>query len=279
MGRLDGKVGIVLGAATKDNIGQVIARRFTQEGAKVMVAGRHEDVLSTLADEIDGAYAICDITVEEDIEALMAATLERFGKVDIGVNCTGWGLLKPFLDTTHEELEAMVALQYVGVFQYLQGLVRAMTDGGSIIQLSTETATIMFESHAAYMGTKAGIDHVIRTVANEFGSKGIKANSISLGVNESPMAAAVFHIPVIIEEFRKAYPLGRVGTSDDVAAAAVWLASDESFMTGENMHVTGGLRLRRNPMLAEIAAACEEAGMEPEENLFRMGLSEEHSVS
>jgi NAD(P)-dependent dehydrogenase (short-subunit alcohol dehydrogenase family) len=274
MGRLQGKVGIVLGAATPGNIGQEIARRFAQEGAQVMVSGRHKEALSELADEIGGAYALCDITVEEDLRELMTATIGRFGRVDIGVNCTGWGLLKPFLETTREDLEKLCALQYTGAFQLMQELVKAMSHGGSIIQLSTETATIMFESHAAYMGTKAGIDHVVRTVANEFGSRGIKANSISLGINDSPMAAAIFQFPAIIEAFRKEYPLGRLGTSADVAAAAVWLASDESFMSGENLHVSGGLKLRRNPTLAEIAAACEAAGMPPEQNLFRFAMSE-----
>jgi NAD(P)-dependent dehydrogenase (short-subunit alcohol dehydrogenase family) len=115
----------------------------------------------------------------------------------------------------------------------------------------------------------------VRTVANEFGARGIKANSISLGVNDTPMAAAIFMFPPIVERFRKQYPLGRIGTSEDVAAAAVWLASDESFMTGENLHVSGGLTLRRNPTLTEVAEACEAAGMSPEQNIFRLGMNEE----
>lgn len=272
MGRLEDRIAIVLGAATHGNIGQTIARRFAREGAKVIVAGRHEDELAALADEIGGSWVRCDITLEQDVEALTAAALDRHGRLDIGVNCTGWGLLKPFLDTTREDLEKMCALQFVGVFQLLQAFVRAMPQGGSIIQLSTETATIMFESHAAYMGTKAGIDHVIRTVANEFGERGIKANSISLGINDSPMASAAFGVEPIVESFRREVPLGRLGTSDDVAAAAVWLASDESFVSGENLHVSGGLRLRRNPRLQEIADAVERAGLPPERNLFRIGM-------
>ena len=135
------------------------------------------------------------------------------------------------------------------------------SDGGrgSIIQISSATATIMLEDHAAYMGTKAGADHVIRCVANEFGSRGIRANSISPGLTDTPMTAGARQVPGLFESFRDCYPLGRWGTSEDVAAAAVWLASDECFMTGQNLQVNGGLTLRRNPTKAEMAAAIKRA--------------------
>jgi NAD(P)-dependent dehydrogenase (short-subunit alcohol dehydrogenase family) len=112
----------------------------------------------------------------------------------------------------------------------------------------------MLDNHAAYMGTKAGIDHVIRTVANEFGGQGIRANSISPGLTESPMTSAAMASPALVEAFRACYPAGRIGTSADIAAAAVFLASDECFMTGENLQVNGGLCLRRNPHAHELMA-------------------------
>jgi len=110
----------------------------------------------------------------------------------------------------------------------------------------------MLDHHAAYMGTKAGIDHVVRTVANEFGKKGIRANSISPGVTATPMAGDSLSYPPVLAAFVKEYPLGRIGTADDVANAAVWLASDECFMTGQNLQVNGGLTLRRNPSESEL---------------------------
>jgi len=112
----------------------------------------------------------------------------------------------------------------------------------------------------AYMGTKAGIDHVIRCVANEFGEKGIRANSISPGLTQSPMTEQAMESPSLVETFRKCYPLGRIGTSEDIAAAAVFLASDECFMTGENLQVNGGLCLRRNPRGHELYEAAVAAG-------------------
>ncbi|MGE0774421.1 MAG: SDR family oxidoreductase [Sphingomonadaceae bacterium] len=255
MPRLTGKKAVVLGASSPDNMGQHIARRFLKEGADVLVAGRKADVLRAFAEETGCHWKACDITSEADVKALADAAVAAMGEVSIAVNATGWGLLKPFLDTTREELDAMTALQFIGPFQFFQAMIPAMTNGGSIIEISSATATIMLNDHAAYMGCKAGIDHVVRCVANEFGERGIRANSISPGLTDTPMNAEAKQVPGLFEAFYAAYPLGRIGTSDDVAAAAVWLASDECFMTGENLQVNGGLTLRRNPTREEINAS------------------------
>lgn len=259
MGRLDGKAAIVLGAAGKDNMAQHIAKRFRAEGAQVTVAGRKKAPLEELAREIGGHAALCDITRREDVFALAEFAKTRMGHVDIGVNSTGWGLLRPFLETSAEELARMTALQFIGPYMCFQACIEAMDKGGSIIQISSATATIMLNDHAAYMGTKAGTDHIIRCVANEFGARGIRANSISPGLTDTPMNAEAKAVPGLFDAFLPSYPLGRIGTSDDVAAAAVWLASDECFMTGQNLQVNGGLTLRRNPWKEEIAASVAQA--------------------
>jgi len=259
MNRLTGKTAVVLGAAGQNNMAQVIARRFHTEGAQVLVAGRKMDELKRFAAEIGGHATQCDITKHGDLATLAKTALEKMGSVSIAVNATGWGLLKPFLETTPEELQQMTALQFIGPFQFCQEMIKAMTQGGSIIQISSATATIMLNDHAAYMGAKAGTDHVIRCVANEFGKRGIRANSISPGLTDTPMTAEAKQVPGLFECFRERYPLGRIGTSDDIAAAAVWLASDECFMTGENLQVNGGLTLRRNPTGDELAAAIGKA--------------------
>jgi NAD(P)-dependent dehydrogenase (short-subunit alcohol dehydrogenase family) len=259
MPKLTGKCAVVLGAANRGNMAQVIARRFRDEGAQVLVAGRKMDELQRFATEIGGHAAQCDITKQADIDALGKTALEKMGSVSIAVNATGWGLLKPFLDTTTEELLQMTALQYIGPFQFFQSMIKAMPKGGSLIQISSATATIMLNDHAAYMGTKAGTDHVIRCIAHEFGRHGIRANSISPGLTDTPMTAGGKAIPGLFDSFLKSYPLGRIGTSADIAAAAVWLASDECFMTGENLQVNGGLTLRMNPTKQDMAEAIAKA--------------------
>lgn len=258
---LQGKCAVVLGAAGDNNMGQVIARRLIAEGAKVLVAGRKPEHLDAFVKANPGRAfkTLCDITDKTQNEALAKSAVEQMGGIDIAINATGWGLVKPFLETTPEELQQMSDLQFKGPYMFFQAMLAAMNDGGSLIQISSATATIMLNDHAAYMGTKAGTDHVIRCIANEFGNRGIRANSISPGLTETPMTAANGKTPGLFEVFEASYPLGRVGTSDDIAAAVVWLSSDECFMTGQNLQVNGGLTLRRNPWKHEIQASVMAA--------------------
>lgn len=264
MTRLNGKVALILGAAGKDNMGQVMARRFRQEGADVVVAGRNREALDVIARELGGLAVTCDITDRNQVFAMVEAARAWKGHLDVAVNATGWGFLKPFLETTADELRRITALQYEGPFYFYQAAIGAMDNtaggrGGSIIQISSATAKIMLNDHAAYMGTKAGADHVIRCVAHEFGERGIRANSISPGLTDTPMTAEGSGIPGMFDSFLPGYPLGRIGTKEDIAAAAVWVASDECFMTGENLQVNGGLTLRRNPTRDEIASSIAAA--------------------
>lgn len=260
MAILQGKVAVVIGAAGRGNMAQVIARRLAADGAKLVVAGRDAESLRELADELGGiAVPDCDLTDETALAGLAKTVCEGFGGIDIAVNATGWGLLKPFLETTKADLEKIAALQFTGAILFYQAMLRAMRDGGSLIQISSATASIMLEDHAAYMGTKAATDHVIRCIANEFGDRGIRANCVAPGFTVTPMTAKAGRNPAIIAAFAKEYPLGRVGTSEDIAEAVSWLCSDACFMTGQVLQVNGGLTLRRNPRNAEIVAAVQAA--------------------
>jgi NAD(P)-dependent dehydrogenase (short-subunit alcohol dehydrogenase family) len=255
MGRLEGKRALVLGAAP-GNVGAAIAARFAGEGAQVAVAGRRAEAVEAVAQEIGGRALTCDITDSGSVRAMVAEASAAFGGLQIGVNATGWGLLKPFLDMTRQDLDAMAAIQFVGPFEFFQALVKAMSGGGSVIQISSVTSAIMMDDHAAYMGTKAGMDHVIRCIANEFGVQGIRANSIAPGgVADAPMSGGGLTLAPVWELYAREIQLGRPGVSADVADAALWLASEESsFVTGQTIHVSGGQTLRRNPALAEVYA-------------------------
>lgn len=255
-GRLNGKRAMILGVAPQ-NLGTAIARAYIDHGAQVVIAGRRAEQLQQIAEGIGAEWVACDITDEAGLNKAVEDAAIKMGGLDIGVNSTGWGLLKPFLETSREELEQMTAVQFTGPFQFFQALVRNMPHGGSIIQISSVTATIMFEDHAAYMGTKAGMDHVIRTIANEFGDRGIRANSIAAGgVADAPMSGGGMTIPAMRQLYMREIPLQRPGMSADVANAALWLASEESnFVTGQIIHVSGGQTLRRNPSIAEVYAA------------------------
>jgi 2-hydroxycyclohexanecarboxyl-CoA dehydrogenase len=257
MGRLEGKSAVILGAAGRDNMGQVMARTFAREGARVLVAGRHEDPLRAIADEIGGRHATCDITRKDHVEALADAAVTAFGQVDIAVNCSGWGLMAKLLDTTEEQLDRLAALQFKGPYFFLQAFVGRMANagGGSVIQISSASVHCVLSNHAAYIATKAAGEALVRCFANEFGARGVRVNSIAPGLTSTPMTEKEVRMPGLEEAFLKEYPLGRIGTTQDVADAALWLAGDECFMTGQVLQVNGGLTLRRNPTQKEISAS------------------------
>jgi NAD(P)-dependent dehydrogenase (short-subunit alcohol dehydrogenase family) len=261
MGRVDGKVAVVLGAGGAGNMGQVIARRLAQEGAKVVVAGRHEATLRALAGEISGEHCLCDVTRSEDTAALARFAFGTGGRLDVAVNCTGWAPMTKLLEVREEELDKLCALQFKGVYFFLQHMVAQMAagGGGSIVQLSSASAYALLYNHAAYIATKAAGDALVRCFANEFGAKGVRVNSIAPGLTGSPMTAHEMSLPGLQEAFLKEYPLGRIGTSEDIANAVLWLASDESFMTGQVLQINGGLTLRRNPTPREINASIKAA--------------------
>jgi NAD(P)-dependent dehydrogenase (short-subunit alcohol dehydrogenase family) len=261
MGRLQGKSIIVLGAAGEGNMGQVMARRFAAEGARVVVSGRQAEPLAALAAEIGGLAVTCDITRKEQVQALVDRTVEAHGRVDVAVNATGWGLMGKVLDTTEEQLDRISALQFKGPYFFLQSVVPAMarTGGGSVILITSASVYRVLQHHAAYIATKAAGDALMRCFANEFGGKGVRVNSIAPGLTVTPMTRKDVSVPGLEQAFIREYPLGRVGTPEDVADAAVWLAGDECFMTGEVLQVNGGLMLRRNPQPADINASLKAA--------------------
>ena len=259
MTNLAGKVAVVIGAGGEGNMGQAIASSLAGAGAKVVVAGRQEAPLKAVADEIGGDWMLCDITRKAEVESLASETVKRHGRVDIGVNATGWGLLKSLHEISEDELDQIIALQFKGVHYFLSAFVRAMPTGGSLIQLSSATTQCIIHDHAAYIGTKSGSEALVRCVANQYGAQGIRANTVSPGFTETPMTAASFATPGVANAFIKEYPLGRVGTSDDIAQAVLWLADDATYVTGQNLQINGGLTLRRNPRPEEIGASVAAA--------------------
>jgi NAD(P)-dependent dehydrogenase (short-subunit alcohol dehydrogenase family) len=263
MGQLEGKTAVVLGAASEGNMGQTIARLFAKEGAKVMVAGRKKAPLAALAAEIGGAYALCDISSHAEVNALADKAKTAFGRVDIAINTTGWALLKSLLETTQDDLDRIVDLQFKGVHHFLQAFVRVMTEqqptGGSLISLSSATTKAIITNHAAYIGTKRGSEALIECVANDYGHLGIKANTVSPAFTHSPMTQDSFEVPGIVDAFLPRYPMGRLNTVEDVAHACLWLSTDQAYVTGANIQPNGGLVMRGNPQAGDVAAAIGAA--------------------
>ncbi len=261
MGMLEGKCMVIIGAGERGSIGHAIAQRYATEGAKVLIASRRGEACAEVAAELGGLGAECDITSRASVYALFDHAKAALGGVDVAINSTGLALGGPFLDYSEADMDRLIALQFKGSFFFLQAATALMKDagGGSIIQLSSAVAqpgTTVDDGYEAYMGTKAGIDQVVRAVANQFGRFQVRVNSICAGHTDTPMHQRNFdggEIPQWMKNaFIEQYPLGRYGTTDDIAEAAVWLGRDECFMTGQALQVNGGLTLRRNPLRGDF---------------------------
>jgi 2-hydroxycyclohexanecarboxyl-CoA dehydrogenase len=249
MARFDHRVAIVLGASNAGSMGGVIARRLRDEGATVVVAGRNQKGVDELASELGVVAAICDITSEANVSALAQLAIDRFGRLDIAVNCVGEAVMGHIEETDEAALRHATDVHFIGPFFFIKQMAARMQGSGSIVTLSSITASLTFHNHAAYMGAKAGTDHIVRVAALEYGPRGIKVNSVSPGFTETPMTAGFLAIAGVREAFEGEIPLGRLNTADDVAAAVLWLSSEEAFLTGQNLHPSGGNTLRRLPTI------------------------------
>lgn len=249
MARFDGKVAVVLGVAEPTSMGGVIARRLGDEGVRVVIGARNLAKLSAVASELGAEATACDITREQDVADLAAFAVERFGRLDIAVNCAGEAIMGYIATTDEATLRRATDIHYIGPFFFIKQMAARMGRGGSIVTLSSITASLTFPNHAAYMGAKAGTDHLVRIAACEFGPRGIRVNSVSPGFTETPMTREFLKTPGVREAFEAEIPLGRLNTAEDVAAAVLWLCSDEAFLTGQNLHPSGGNTLKRLPVL------------------------------
>lgn len=261
MGRLANKVAVIIGATREGNMGQAIAERFLAEGAQVVVSGRGRDGLDAFAARTGATAIPCDISSRAQIEALAGATIERHGRIDIAVNAAAIGFLAKFEEETEAQIDSMLSIIFKGGLFFMQVMVGAMKQagGGSIINISSAVADIMSDDHCSYMGAKAALNHMTRFVAYEYGKHAIRANILAPGLTLTPMLGG-YNVPGLVEAYAREYPLGRITTVEDIANAALFMASNECFMTGQTFNVTGGLTLRRNPTTEEIMASIAAAG-------------------
>ncbi len=257
MGTLDGKVAVVLGASGEGSMGQATARRFAAEGAKVVVAARRKAPCEKLADELDGVAVQCDIRNDEDLAALAETAVNKYGRLDAAINFAGINSSNAIKDLTAENLRDITDIQFIGPLLFMRYMAEKMTAGGSVILISTLTGYVQPPGLAAYAGTKRGIDYAQRIAAVEYGPQQIRFNTIVPGFVKTEMTAGAFGVPGLSDAFVKETPLGRLGTVDDIADVARFLASDESRMlTGECIQVNGGHYLRRIPTQEEMMAGA-----------------------
>jgi NAD(P)-dependent dehydrogenase (short-subunit alcohol dehydrogenase family) len=253
MGRLENKVVVILGASEEQSMGAATARRFAREGAKLILGARRLEKLEPIAKSVGALAVRCDIKHEEEIAALAEAAIKTHGRLDVAINFSGLNSAAPVLEVTREALLESCEVHFIGVTLFFKHMARKMTAGGSLITASSLTALVAPEGLAAYGGSKKAADQMVRIAAGELGARGIRVNSIVPGFTRSAMTEGYFAIPTLEGAFVREIPLGRLGTVEDVANAALWLASDESrSTTGQAIDVTSGQSLRRTPNSQEI---------------------------
>lgn len=240
-GRLQDKVALVVGAAR--GIGKATAKRFLEEGARLVLADFEEEGGRAAADELGAVFIRTDIAEMAQAEAAVALAVERFGRLDVIVQNAGvypWQLIE---DTAPEDWDRVVAVNLRGAFNAARAVLPQMKKQGYGRILYTSSITgphVTSPGHGHYSATKAGINGFIRAAALEFSSYGITVNGVEPG-NIMTEAMQLHRGPAFIKNMEDAIPLGRLGSPRDIANAFLFLASDEaSYITGTTIVVDGG---------------------------------------
>ena len=249
MKRLDGRVAIVTGGAS--GIGAASVKLFAAEGARVLIADLQEERGKQLAEQLGeaAAYRRVDVSREDDVRSAVEEAVERWGRLDVMFNNAGFGgALGPITGTTVEEFDITFDVLVKGPFLGIKHAAPVMKQQGSGSIISTASVAGLQTGYSPhlYSVAKAAVIHLTRSVALELGESGIRVNCICPGVIATPLAAGS---PDVSEAglakmkaaLARTQALGRIGDPEDIARAALWLASDESsFVTGHAQVVDGG---------------------------------------
>lgn len=258
--KLQGQIAIVTGASS--GIGAGVAKALAAAGASVVVnhpVAATEMDASTVLDEIikaggKGLVCQCDVSNEAEVQRMFAETISKYGTVDILVNNAGLQRDSPFEKMTLEQWNYVLGVNLTGQFLCAREAIREFLrrgvvpersrSAGRIICMSSVHEVIPWGGHANYASSKGGIFMLMKTIAQEFASRKIRVNSIGPGAIKTPINQKVWETPAAENNLLQLIPYDRIGLPEDVAAAAVWLASDDSdYVTGTTLFVDGGMTL------------------------------------
>ena len=275
-GSLAGQSALVTGGGS--GLGLGIARRLGHDGATVVIAGRSAERLAAaqaalVADGIEADRvhtSVCDVTVEAQVAATCAATAE-VGRFTMCVANAGFGSAAPFHLTPLDDWNSVIGTNLTGAFLTMKHAVVHLVanGGGSIVAVSSIAGPLTHRFMTAYCVSKAGLEMLVRQVADELGVAGVRANAVRPGLVPTDATVALTTTDAIRDDYLAQMPLGRTGTDDDVAGLVRFLLGpDSSWITGQCIGVDGGHTLRRGPDISPVMEmvlgdAVRPAGPQP----------------
>jgi glucose 1-dehydrogenase len=256
--RLNGFSVLVTGGSS--GIGQNIARAMALAGAKVAInyhseKDEAEALLREIRDAGGSAMAVkADVSSEGDVQSMFTRVAETFDRIDVVVANSGVQKDAPVADMTLDDWRAVIDVDLTGQFLCCREAVRHFRDqdpakrparsAGCIISMSSVHQRIPWAGHLNYASAKGGVHMLVQTLAQEVASDGIRVNGIAPGAIRTPINKAAWDTPEALERLLRLIPYGRIGEPEDVARAAVWLASDDAdYITGTTLFVDGGMTL------------------------------------
>ncbi|MFA5228732.1 MAG: SDR family NAD(P)-dependent oxidoreductase [Candidatus Paceibacterota bacterium] len=238
--KLENKIAIVTGSSS--GIGKAIAEKFVFEGAKVVFSDINEVDVSQFGDK--AIFVKCDVSKSSEVDALINACVDKFGKVDVMVNNAGIGSLGDILTTSDDVWHKTIEINLSGVFYGIRAAGKVMKEKGikgSIINMSSILGSVGFNGAISYCAAKGGINQLTKASGVELSKLGIRVNSIAPGFIKTNMTKGVQEDESTKKFIESMTPLGYMGEPDDIANAAVYLASDDAkYVTGNILYVDGG---------------------------------------
>lgn len=248
MNRLEGKVAIVTGGNA--GIGEAVAKRFSEEGAAVVITGRRQSELDRVISGIrhnkgKGFSVAGSVTDEPHVKDVMQRTLDSFGRIDILVNNAGIGDFgKRIHETDDATWTTVLDVNLTGVFRMTRAVIPQMLkqSRGAIVNISSVASLVGIPGAPAYAASKGGVDAFTRAIAIDYAKDGIRCNIVNPGLIDTPMAAPLMANPAMLEPIMTHYALRRPGTPEEVANMVLYVASDEAgWVTGGTFTIDGGM--------------------------------------
>jgi len=256
--RFEGKVAVVTGGAS--GIGLAVSRRLVAEGARVVIGDVNDASLQQTAKELGAAVAcvIADVRVEAQVEAMVRTASRQFGRLDLAFNVAGLGGFGEITELAEADWDLVVDVCLKGVFLSVKHEARSMIahgNGGAIVNVASLNSHVPMFGGAAYCCAKAGVEMLSRNAALELAAKRIRVNTVSPGLTDTPLTAPMHNIAGVEGAYMDRIPMKRWGTPEDMAAAALFLASsDAGYISGSNLFVDGGWETTGYPNLQPFTA-------------------------